>query len=342
MQNTGFQNISISIAQAEKIAQQYYSIKAVAKKLDGEVDLNFFLKSEDGTSYTLKISRPETQEEELIFQASLMKHLKKKNLPFQIPALIPAPDGSLFQKIRNEKNQEVWIRLQKWVPGKMLDEVNPRTPKILEQWGKTAGQLSLALQDFDHPTAHRFHKWNPSDTLFSKKFQQYIHGDEEKEIAEYFWNLFEKETQPKLNMLRKSVNYNDAHEHNLLVNNNLLNLEITGVIDFGDALFTHTINELAIACAYAAMYFPNPLEATTHVIKGFHKVFPLEEKEMEVLYSLISARLMITVANAAWNKHNEPDNQYLLISEKPAWDLLKKWRKIPPALAHYTFRSSCG
>ncbi|MFK7772653.1 MAG: aminotransferase class III-fold pyridoxal phosphate-dependent enzyme [Saprospiraceae bacterium] len=340
MQKTDFQNISIE--QAEKIALHYYAIKAEAKKLDGEVDFNFFLKSENGQLYTLKISRPSTQEEELIFQANLMEHLKKKNLPFQVPELIPAPDGSLYKKIRNEQNQEVWIRLQKWVAGKMLDEVNPRTPKILTQWGKTAGQFSLALQDFDHPAAHRFYKWNPSETLFSKKFQQYIYGEEEKEIAAHFWNLFETETQSKLNQLRKSVNYNDAHEHNLLVNDDLLNPEISGVIDFGDALFSHTINELAIACAYACMHFLNPLEAATHVIKGFHKVFPLEEKEIEVLYSLISARLMITVANAAWNKHKEPDNKYLLISENPAWDLLKKWRNISPALAHYTFRSACG
>ena len=90
------------------------------------------------------------------------------------------------------------------------------------------------------------------------------------------------------------------------------------------------------------MYAPDPLRAIAEVVKACHAVFPLQEKELEVLYSLIAARLMITAANAAWNKHNEPDNEYLLISEKPAWDLLKKWRNISPALAQYTFRAACN
>ena len=342
MQKTDFQNLSISTLQAEKYAQQYFDLKVIAKKLPGEADFNFYLKREDGKSYTLKISRPDVKKEELDFQSSIMKHLVNKNFPYQIPELIPASDGALFKKIRDENNQERWIRLQKWVAGRMVDEVNPRSPKLLEHWGKTAGHLALALKDFDHLSAHRFYKWNPSETLFSKKQLPYIHGVEEQEIAQYYWNLFEKETLPKLATHRKSVNYNDAHGHNLLANKDLKNPKIIGVIDFGDAIYTHTINELAIACAYACMGVPDPLTAAIPVIKGFHQVFPIEEKEVEILYSLIAARLMITVANAAWNKHKEPDNEYLLISEKPAWGLLRKWRKVSHSFAHYTFRAACG
>src|SRR5690606_19253511 len=147
---------------------------------------------------------------------------------------------------------------------------------------------------------------------------------------------------PVLSGLRKSVNYNDAHEHNLLVDGDLQNPEITGIIDFGDALYTETINELAIACAYACMQMSDPLGAACEVVRGYHEVFPLEEEEMVVLFTLISARLLLTVANAAWNKHIEPENNYLQVSEKPAWDLLRKWKEIPPSLALYRFRSVCG
>ena len=342
MQKTDFKDLAISIAQAEKYTQQYFGLTASAKKLPGESDFNFYLKGEEGKSYALKISRPGVEESTLDFQAKLIHHLVGKNFSYQIPELIPTKNGGLYEKIKDEHDQERWIRLQKWVEGKMLDDVNPRSPKILKDWGKTAGQFAVALHDFDHPAAHRFYKWDPSETLFSKKFEQYIYGPGKKEIAEYFWQLFEKETLPKLTSLRTSVNYNDAHEHNLLVNNDLKNPKITGVIDFGDALFTHTVNELAIACAYACMHFPNPLDAATHVVKGFHEVFPLEEKEVSVLYSLIASRLLISVSNAAWNKHNESDNEYLTISEKPAWALLEKWRIISPALANYTFRAACG
>ena len=41
-------------------------------------------------------------------------------------------------------------------------------------------------------------------------------------------------------------------------------------------------------------------------------------------------------------KKKEPENLYLVISEKSAWQLLRKWMTIPENLAYYSFRSACG
>lgn len=335
------QDLSIDLKLAEELTLAYYGIKGRAKSLAGEVDYNFCISSEQGDKYTLKISRPDVNTDELDFQAEIMNFLAKQELPFQLPVVLPTNAGKLRILFKDQAGQSRWVRLQKWVPGRVIGELKPRSFDLLKSWGQCCGHLSSALKEFDHPVAHRFYKWDPSETLYSRKYEDFITGKEEKAIATYFWKLFQKETLPQLTDLRKSVNYNDAHELNLLVAPDKTD-EISGVIDFGDALYTHTINELAIACAYAGMEFPDPLQAVTLVIQGFHEVFPLEEKEVAVLYSLISARLMITVASAAWNKHQEPDNEYLVVSEKPAWNLLKKWRHISPALAHCTFRHACG
>jgi 4-aminobutyrate aminotransferase-like enzyme/Ser/Thr protein kinase RdoA (MazF antagonist) len=342
MQNTDFKSLTILEAQAKSYALTYYEIEGETRALPGEVDFNFYLQATDGRQYTLKVSRPGVDVGELDFQASILNHLSTKNLPFNLPEIIPAPGGKSMVEVKDEQGNPRWLRLQKWVPGRMLDEVNPHTPGLLESWGRTAGHFSRALQGFDHPVAHRFYKWNPSEVLFSKKWRAYIRDGEQLEIADYFWNLFENEALPKLPALRQGVNYNDAHVHNLLVGQDLKNPTICGVIDFGDALFTHTVNELAIALAYACMEKPDPLAAATHLIRGYHEIFPLTESEVEVLFPLIGARLLLTVTNAAWNKHLEPDNEYLLISERPAWDLLKKMQQISPALAHFTFRHACG
>ena len=40
------------------------------------------------------------------------------------------------------------------------------------------------------------------------------------------------------------------------------------MIDFGDAVFSHTINDLAIAIAYAVMDKPDPLAAALHIVRG--------------------------------------------------------------------------
>ncbi|GJM32064.1 MAG: 4-aminobutyrate aminotransferase [Saprospiraceae bacterium] len=333
-----YSDIEISIAEAETFARTHYGINGKAKKLMGEVDFNFYLKSDDGKEYTLKVSRPNADIQAIVFQADIMNHLAASEIPLGLPAVVPSTDGKQYIEIENNRV----LRLQKWVPGRMLSEVNPRSPELLESWGKTAGLMSKHFAGFDHPAAHRFYKWNPSETLDSRKYSQHIQGQEAQEVADYFWRLFETQALPHLSALRKSVNYNDAHEHNLLTHGDVKTPQVTGVIDFGDALYTETVNELAIACAYACMYMPDPLQAACHVVRGYHQVFPLEEKELAVLFPLICARLMNTVANAAWNKHNEPDNEYLLISEKPAWDLLKKLRNVSPAFAHFSFRHTCG
>lgn len=330
--------MNISEKEVLKLVQKHYDITGTIKKLPGEVDFNFYLKTEEKSEFTLKISRPKTALSEITFQAAVMNHLSQKNAPIDFPEVIPTKEGKAFIELENSQ----FVRLQKWVSGRPVEKVNPRSPTVLENWGKTTGLLSSLLSDFDHPSAHRFYKWNPSETLYSKKLKRFFQSKEETEIGDYFWDLFEKTALPKLSQLRKSVNHNDAHGENLLANFDLKNPQITGIIDFGDALYCETINELAIACAYACMSFPEPLAAAAHVVRGYHEIFPLRENELEVLFPLISGRLMTTVATAAENKHKEPENEYLLVSEKPAWDLLKKWRLISPAFAHYTFRNACG
>src|SRR5574341_375098 len=105
---------------------------------------------------------------------------------------------------------------------------------------------------------------------------------------------------------------------------------------------TNTICELAIAAAYAMMDKADPLTAGAPVVAGYHQVLPLSEPELEVLFPLICIRLCLTVTNSAYQRVVEPNNDYLTISERPAWLLLEKLAEMSPALAHYTFRHACN
>ena len=51
-----------------------------------------------------------------------------------------------------------------------------------------------------------------------------------------------------------------------------------------------------------------------------------------VLYPLICARLCVSVTNSAYQQSVEPDNDYLTISERPAWALLDKLEKIKASI----------
>jgi len=338
-----FNRLKPTAQQAIALAKKHYNLTITSiKPLDGEVDFNFKITTQTQQTYTLKISRPNPNTDELNLQTAILNHLSTQNIPLNLPNLLPNTQNQSITQYTDDQNQTRYLRILKWVPGTPLAYINPWSPEFLYSWGQTCGLLSKALQGFDHPAAHRFYKWNPSTVLHTRKFLPYFQTAQQKEIAQYFWNLFESQALPKLPSLRMSINHNDAHELNLLATQSPHSSQVNGVIDFGDALYTHTLNELAIACAYACMNQPEPIRAAQSLIKGYHSVFPLTETELQLLYYLITARLMLTVSNAAWNKHQEPDNEYLLISEKPAWELLTKLRNIHPQLAHFQFRQACN
>ena len=100
--------------------------------------------------------------------------------------------------------------------------------------------------------------------------------------------------------------------------------EVTGVIDFGDMVYTQTVNEVAIACAYAMLDKADPLAAAKSIVGGYHQVYPLTEPELAVLFDLIRMRLCMSVCHCAHQSHQEPENEYLRISERPAWALFHK------------------
>lgn len=337
-----FHTLRISPEEAQSRALTIFGLRAVARALPGEVDFTYHLHSENGLEYTLKISRPDLDLENWEMQNAVMLHLAGKKIPLTLPQPLTDKTGGLIPAFQDEEGRTRYVRLLTWVPGVIWAKANPITTQTLQSLGEALGHISRALEDFAHPATQRFYRWNISEMLWTKEYQHYLAPGEQTDTVNFFVRGFEQEVVPSMPGLRHSVHYHDANDYNILLRQTSDVYEVCGVIDFGDTIVTHTINELACACAYAVMGRKDPLEAAAEVLRGFHRVYPLLENEIAVLYQMIAARLVISVTTSAINKQKEPDNRYLLISEAPAWELLAKWRQIPPALAHFTFREACG
>ena len=142
--------------------------------------------------------------------------------------------------------------------------------------------------------------------------------------------------------LEKSIIHNDINDNNIIVTNDFLNPSVKSVIDFGDSVFSQTINDLAITCSYGIMNLNDPLSGCLDIINGYNRNRRVKDNELKLLYNLIAMRLVISVTKSSINRYKEPDNKYLLISEKSAWDLLYKWNEIDSELAYYSFRKACS
>jgi 4-aminobutyrate aminotransferase-like enzyme/Ser/Thr protein kinase RdoA (MazF antagonist) len=328
--------------QIRALAQEHFRLDVSVKPLPGEIDLNFKVETASGAAFNLKIANPGEQRDILDMQNAMMRHLQERAGSLEIPRVISSVRGEDITEIEAPDGSRRLMRLLGWIEGRCFADVSPHSPALLGRVGDMCGQLALALADFDHPAAHRFIKWDAAQAAWTRAHLDKIADPNKRDTADYFLQLFEKQALPLLPTLRQSVCYSDANDYNILVSHDPENPRVPGVIDFGDVVFTQTVNELAIAAAYAAMHKPDPLTAIMQVTEGFHHVFPLTEAETGALFPLIGARLLISVTCSAMNLADNPDNEYLQISDRPAWDLLDKLRRIAPALAHASIRHACG
>ena len=189
------------------LLEKHYHLTGDLQLLAGEVDQNLLLKDSTGGKHLVKLST--IPPAEFDFQMSMMDHLQSSKLPFVTPMVVPSDSGNSIPFADGH------LRVHTWVPGRMMDDVNPRSNKVLRLWGAVCGSISKALEGFDHPEAHRVYKWDPLQTLASRPLLTYIATTDRQSIATYFWEYYESK-QSTISTLRKSVNHNDLHEHNVL------------------------------------------------------------------------------------------------------------------------------
>lgn len=260
---------------------------------------------------------------------SVLQRLKKDQ---SFPEPIPFATGD-FLKITTINGVKTICRLLSFLDGTFLGDAK-HSPELLESIGRFTAQLDLQLLDLNNYVLKaRQWEWDLQYLQLNKKYITAIEEPSDRNLVSYFFQQYELHVTPMLPELRKSVIHNDVNEWNVLIKDNA----VSGLIDFGDLAYSPLINELAIAITYACYDKTEPLKWAIQVIKGYHKVLPLEEKELDILYYLIAGRLCTSVCNSAHAKKVDPENVYASSSEKNAWNMLNRWLTINPVKAKNEF-----
>ncbi|HLA77897.1 MAG TPA: aminotransferase class III-fold pyridoxal phosphate-dependent enzyme [Vicinamibacteria bacterium] len=329
--------------QAVALARRAYGLDGVARALPGEYDSNFQLKTPDGPGFVLKVMHPARERAFIDLQCQVLEHLAHRAPDLALPRVCRARDGSPIVSVADAESAERLVFVLTWVPGTPLAEARPHSPELLQSLGWLLGRMDAALLDFSHPAAYRELKWDLSRAGQARAGLPHIPDPGKRDLAERFLVRFDAEVVPALPSLRRSLVHGDANDHNVLVGDpRALPRQAVSVIDFGDAHHGLTVSDLAIAAAYALLGKGDPLAAAARVVAGYHQAFRLQETEIALLYSLIGARLAVSVCNSAYRKTQKPDDPYVTVSEAPAWEALARLAEIPPDLAHYGFRAACG
>lgn len=307
-----------------------------SKKLNGYDNINYHISSKK-KNYIFKTYTHSNALKDIVEAENEVLLFLAEGFEGKVPNPIPFLDQSYLQ-VKDQEKDTTLCRMLSYLEGTFFGDAE-HTTSLFESLGDFLARLNLKLKDFKNYTIQaRQWEWDIQYLDLNRKYIPAITHAKDRSLVSYFFNQFDEIVKPIIPELRKQIIHNDANEWNVLVQEG----EVSGIIDFGDLAHSFLINELAIAITYACYDKENPLEWAVFILKGYHKILPLEEKELHVLYYLIAARLCISVCNSAHSKILDPDNTYAAVSEKSAWNMLYRWLAINPIKAENEFRKAVG
>ncbi len=325
--------------EAEHIAADHFGIVGIATALPSHVDQNFLIKARDAR-YVLKIANASADPAALDLQHTVLLYLAERRTEFA--HLQMTRSGACTARVKAPGGSFHYVWMVTYLKGRTLGTVRPHMPHLLRGLGTLLGGLDRVLAGFAHPHAARYHAWDLRHAAGLRCYLPNINDEGRRAMVARALERFEGSILPQLLSLRQSIIHNDANDYNVLVTGAGYEAQVSGLVDFGDMVYTHLVCEVAIAATYVMLGKPDPVGVAAHVISGYHQAYPLQEVELELLYDLVIARLCSSVLVSAYRTTVEPENEYLRISEAPAWALLNRLYAGSRSLALYRFREACG
>jgi len=327
----------VSAAQAAALARDHFGLDAQVTPLTGERDRNFHLAAADGQEYVLKVVHPAEDPAVTDFQARALLHLASADPGLPVPRVRPplavrweAPDGTARL-----------VRVYSWLPGRPLHLARPGTAQR-RNLGTLLARLDLALGGFSHPAQHHVLLWDIQHAVRTRRLLASIDDPALRAVPERALDVFERHALPVMRGLRRQVIHNDFNPHNVLVHA-ADDDRVAGVIDFGDMVHAPLVQDLATAAAYHIQPEGHPLTAPAELVAAFQAVCPLRPEEIDILFDLIVARTVVSVAISGFRAKRQPGNAaYILRNYARTWSGLERLAAVSRAEAQAMLHTACG
>lgn len=247
-------------------------------------------------------------------------------------ATLAGPDG------------EPWIALAAtFVEGRTLAAARPRSMRVLRDLGALLAELHAALSGFEHPGLERDQPWRMETAPDVVRARLADVAEPLRALVAQTARRAERRLDPVAGKLARAPIHNDANDHNVIVEAGLpAGLRLAGLIDFGDVVRGWRVADCAVAAAYASMDLADPMEAASAVAAGYASAAPLTEDECRAFVPLVALRLCLSICVQARQMREQPENEYLAVSQRPARRLLGQLADTDWRLAEFRIRDACG
>jgi Ser/Thr protein kinase RdoA (MazF antagonist) len=296
-----------SARQASALLREHYGIDSSLEPLGSERDQNFLAYTSDGDRYVLKFANSAEPAAVTDFQNQALLHIARVAPDIPVPRVIPANDGKLMFEVESAAGDPHRVRLLSWLEGVPLQHAQG-VSAVARQMGDCLAQIGLALREFEHPAGDYALLWDIRNAASLEKLLPHVDDRDLRTLCAQRLSRFRDVIAPQLDTLRSQVIHNDMNPSNVLVDDADVN-RVTGVIDFGDMVFSRLVNDVAVAAAYFCKIEEDPFAEVVECLD---------------LPDLILTRHLTTVMITHWRASLYPDNaEYILRSEGRARGMLQ-------------------
>ena len=325
---------------AMRIALAHYGIRVRhVETLVSERDQNFRLDAIDGRRYVLKFSNSAEQEQVVDFQNRALLHIADTDPGLPVSRVLPATDGALY-KVVEYRGTSHFVRLFGWLEGRVLGKA--ADAGLGRSLGRLLARLGLALDGFEHPGSNPASLWDMKRAPGLRQLLPHVTCPELGPAIGAVLDRFNAIVAPAMGQLRSQVIYGDMNLDNVLVKAENPQ-RISGLIDFGDLVFSPLVMDVAIAAAYQLSPGEDPLAGALPMISGFHAVRRLQAGEQSLIGDLVKTRLATSLLIGNYRASLFPDNRdYLLTSFEPARNALLGLGRQAPAEITRRIEGACA
>jgi Ser/Thr protein kinase RdoA (MazF antagonist) len=329
---------AFSVAEAEGIAKRNYGVSGSARALVSERDQNFYLRTEDGREYVLKIANPAEDPAVLDFQTQALLHIARVNPELPVPHLVTTAEGAPSCAVDGADGRRFITRLLSYLPGALLDQIQP-SRALLRDVGASAARLGQALRGYFHPAARHELLWDITQVPSLRERTHHIDDSNIRRMVEGVLGRLEEQVLPALQGMRAQVIHNDVSCMNTIVEGD----RVMGVIDFGDLIHAPLVCDLAVPISELIVEVDDPFGVAMEIAAGYCAVEPLTAEEIAVVFDLVATRTAMAIAISAWRVGNHPENRaYITAGDDGSTATLAWLLDRKSSFFHACLRNACG
>ncbi|MCP4001265.1 MAG: aminotransferase class III-fold pyridoxal phosphate-dependent enzyme [Gammaproteobacteria bacterium] len=326
----------------QQMVKEHFALEGRFSEIESERDQSFIITTANKEKFVVKISNRNDDYGTIDFQTQALLHIEQRNPSVPVPRIIHTQTGELCIVVKGKGSDEHIVRVLSFLPGNEVgDDLEFNTSAMRRSVGSELAKLGLALRSYFHPHSAHVHPW---DNMKFMVYREHIHHIPDKKARHQLEQIFDyvnEHCMDKYKNLRHQVIHQDAHNYNVLVENERPN-EVSGFIDFGDMVYAPLIMDVAVS-AHGMITLENDdvVGQMCDVIASFDSVVELEEQEIDLLYDAILIRIGISIVTTAWRSVMRPAEPAHIDNIEDYWGLLDNLVTLGREQITQWFREAC-